>query len=290
MTWAILIALFVAASVFLLYPLWYRTEEPLPVGIEGVVDEETLERLDEKKRLLMNLRLLRTDFAEGKVAEDDFRRMEAEYEQQLAVLIDAIEQAQARHGTPAQVTPRRDLHRMGSIVLLLALVVPTFWLLKIYGEAPAPEPGQMAGGQQAPDVAAMVAKLEKRLRENPDDINGQLMLARSYSALGRQEDALALWKKVLARDPKNQEALGGVTIFLLQAGDQTSLQAALKNVAVLRAAEPNEPAWLWYEGQALARLGRRAEARAAFEKVLAAIPADSENARMVRDAIKQLGS
>lgn len=290
MTWAILIALFVAASVFLLYPLWYRTEEPLPVGIEGVADAETLERLDEKKRLLMNLRLLRTDFAEGKVAEDDFRRMETEYEQQLAALIDAIEQAQAQRGVAAQVTPRRDLHRMGSIVLLLALAVPTFWLVKTYNEAPAPESAQMAGAPQAQDVSAMVAKLEKRLRENPDDTNGQLMLARSYAALGRMGEALGLWNKVLAKDPNNQEARGNVTVVQLQAGDQASLQAALKNAEILRAAEPNEPSWLWYEGQALARLGRTAEARAAFQKVLALIPAESENAKMVQDAIRQLGS
>src|SRR5580704_13614169 len=43
----------------------------------------------------------------------------------------------------------------------------------------APEQG--AG----PDVRAMVAKLEKRLRDEPNDIEGWLMLGRSYLTLNR---------------------------------------------------------------------------------------------------------
>src|SRR5277367_5799757 len=40
----------------------------------------------------------------------------------------------------------------------------------------------------APDVAAMVAKLEKRLHDTPDNLPGWLMLGRSYLTLNRFDD------------------------------------------------------------------------------------------------------
>src|SRR5580700_10434680 len=42
----------------------------------------------------------------------------------------------------------------------------------------------------SPDVLAMVAKLEQRMRDQPNDIAGWLMLGRSYVALDRLDDAI----------------------------------------------------------------------------------------------------
>lgn len=289
MNWAVMIPLFVVGAAFLLYPLWVRTEEPLPVGIEGLVDEETQAKLEEKKRLLVNLRLLRSEFAEGKVTEEDFRRLEAEYEQQIASLIEAIERTKTQLSQATQVVPRKDLHRAGSLVLLVALALPTFWIMQAVQKAVEPEPGMMpAAGQQAPDVKAMVAKLEQRLRENPNDIKGQLMLARSYSVLGRKGEAMNLWNKALALEPGNKEARSGLVVALLQEGDQISTQSALKHIDILLKAEPNEGAWLWYHAQALASLGRKDEAKADLQKLSAMVEPGSENARMVQDALKEL--
>ncbi|MEA3173501.1 MAG: cytochrome c-type biosis protein CcmH, partial [Gammaproteobacteria bacterium] len=40
----------------------------------------------------------------------------------------------------------------------------------------------------APDVAAMVAKLEQHLQQQPSDVTGWLMLGRSYLAMERLDD------------------------------------------------------------------------------------------------------
>ena len=50
-----------------------------------------------------------------------------------------------------------------------------------------PDPAQSL---PAPDVLAMVAKLEQHLRDDPKDIAGWLMLGRSYLALQRMDDAV----------------------------------------------------------------------------------------------------
>ena len=49
----------------------------------------------------------------------------------------------------------------------------------------APPANPAAGGAGGPDVAAMVARLEQHLRDQPDDLKGWLMLGRSYLALDR---------------------------------------------------------------------------------------------------------
>lgn len=291
MAWLAIGTLFVVASIILVLPLWRHTEHPLPVGLDGGMDDADQDQLDEKKRLLANLRTLRLDYAEGKVAEEDFRRMEAEYEQQLAVILDAMEQARAQLAAP-QIAPRRDLHRMGSIALVMLLAMSTFLLFDHYWK-PAPEkvamPADMAG-QGAPDIPAMVARLEKRLAANPNDIAGLLMLARSYANLGRQEEAANLWRKVLKLDSGSQEARSNLAIVLLQSGNDQSTILALQHLKTLREAEPAEPAWLWYESIGLAKLGRKDEARAALQKILTLVPPESENSRAVQDALRQLGS
>ena len=40
----------------------------------------------------------------------------------------------------------------------------------------------------------MVARLESRLKENPDDVQGQMMAGRSYVALNRVEEARAAYE------------------------------------------------------------------------------------------------
>src|SRR5258708_19672795 len=54
----------------------------------------------------------------------------------------------------------------------------------------APAQSETAAG---PDVAAMVAKLEKRLQDQPNDPKGWLMLGRSYLTLNRLDEAIVAY-------------------------------------------------------------------------------------------------
>lgn len=288
MIWLAIGAIFLIAVLVFVLPLWRHTDTPLPSGLDGGMDDAGQDRLDEKKRLLANLRTLRLDFAEGKLVEADFRPLETEYEQQLAVILEAAGRSSV---APSQIAPRRDLHRMGSIALVTLLAMATFPLFSHYWK-PAPAPAAMPGGmatQGAPDIAAMVARLEQKLAANPKDLSGLLMLARSYANLGRQEEAAGLWRRVLDLDSGSREARSNLAIALLQSGSEQAALDALQHLKTLREVEPNEPGWLWYESIGLARLGRQEEARVALKKILALVPPESENGRIVQDALRQLG-
>ena len=89
---------------------------------------------------------------------------------------------------------------------------------------------------QLPDPREMVARLEARLRENPDDVQGQMLAGRSYMALDRVDDAKKAYEKVLELDPRNHEAhynMGVIMIEERKFDDPKLFEAALKHFEVV---------------------------------------------------------
>jgi cytochrome c-type biogenesis protein CcmH len=121
---------------------------------------------------------------------------------------------------------------------------------------------QGAGAQVAPpDVAAMVAKLEKHLSDKPDDAAGWLMLGRSYLTLERLDDAVVAYDHAHRLDAGNAEAtLGlGEAMSLRAGGNITPDAATLFEQALVQ--EPDNPKALLYGGFGAAARGDFAAAR-----------------------------
>lgn len=116
-----------------------------------------------------------------------------------------------------------------------------------------------------PEVAAMVAKLEQHLREDPNDLAGWLMLGRSYLALQRLDDGVSAYDRAHHLDPKSIEAsLGlGEAISMRAGGEVTPPASQLFEEAL--AAAPNNPAALLYGGFAAATRGDTALARSRWQ-------------------------
>ncbi len=119
--------------------------------------------------------------------------------------------------------------------------------------------------QVSPQVLAMVARLEQRMRDDPNDIAGWLMLGRSYIALERVDDAILAYDHAHRLDANNVDAMLGLGEALsLRAGDEiTPASAQLFEQAVKLA--PDNPKALLYGGFAAAVRGDRATARSRWE-------------------------
>jgi cytochrome c-type biogenesis protein CcmH len=126
----------------------------------------------------------------------------------------------------------------------------------------APARSEAAAG---PDVAAMVAKLEKRLQDQPNDLTGWLMLGRSYLTLDRLDDAVVAFDHAYQLDSKNADAAMGLgeAMSLRAGGDITPRAAQLFEEALGLA--PANPKALLYGGFAAAVRGDRALARARWQ-------------------------
>jgi cytochrome c-type biogenesis protein CcmH len=149
----------------------------------------------------------------------------------------------------------------------------------------APAQSQAAAG---PDVAAMVAKLERHLQDTPDDLSGWLMLGRSYVALNRLDDALVAYDHAHQLDAKSAEAAMGLgeAMSLKAGGDITPAASQLFEQALTLA--PDSPKALLYGGFAAAGRGDRPLARARWQALIDLHPPE-QIVQMLNARIAELG-
>jgi cytochrome c-type biogenesis protein CcmH len=123
-------------------------------------------------------------------------------------------------------------------------------------------PAQQAGA--APDVLAMVAKLEKHLQDDPNDAKGWLMLGRSDLVLDRADDAVKAYSRAYHLGKDAEAALGlGEALSIQAGGDITPAAAQLFEEALTLA--PGNPKALLYGGFAAATRGDRELARTRWQ-------------------------
>lgn len=117
-------------------------------------------------------------------------------------------------------------------------------------------PGVPSGAGSVPDVGDMVTSLAERLEDNPDDVNGWMMLGRSYQTLKQNDAAVSAYEKAVEADKgQNAQPLVALAIALLeqQNGQMSNRAASLFENAL--ALEPNNPNALFYGGGAAAQRG-----------------------------------
>lgn len=132
-----------------------------------------------------------------------------------------------------------------------------------------------AGGQseELPDMQVVMESLRQRLADNPDDLNGWKMLARSQMTLQRFGDAVTSYERVMEfEEGRNAQTLVDLALALLSR-DGTPIEgrtAALIESAL--ALEPNNPAALFYSGVASANRGDTDLAASRWEILLGLNP------------------
>lgn len=77
----------------------------------------------------------------------------------------------------------------------------------------APAPGEAAAPTQA-QIEGMVNRLATRLQTQPDDAAGWRMLARSYETLGRFDEAVQAYQRLLALQPPDADLLTDYAVTL----------------------------------------------------------------------------
>src|SRR6516162_5683369 len=119
----------------------------------------------------------------------------------------------------------------------------------------------------------MVAQLARRLEHDPTDLNGWLMLGRSYTALQEYPLAVrAFGRAVQLSDGKNAEALSGEAeaLALSDEGELDGRAGRLFEQAL--ALEPDSGKALFFAAAVAARRGDLALARQRFAKLLSLNP------------------
>jgi len=138
-------------------------------------------------------------------------------------------------------------------------------------------------------VLEMVAKLERHMKDAPDDIKGWLLLGQSDLALERADGAIDAYEHAHRLDPNNVVALLGLgeALSIRAGGNVTPPAGDLFERAV--ALEPDNPRALLYSGFGAATRGDRGTARQRWLKLKGMHP-PAEIDAMLNDRIAELGT
>jgi len=142
-------------------------------------------------------------------------------------------------------------------------------------QGPDAHAGAGESGSGVPDVAAMVSRLEQRLADNPDDLEGWAMLGRSYIVLNRPEDALKALDHAVALDdtlPVLHSARGEA---LVMAADGIVTPKAREAFGRALALDPEDARARFYMAMGRAQEG---DTRGAFDDLVALMKAGGPQA------------
>ncbi|MGF6432055.1 MULTISPECIES: c-type cytochrome biogenesis protein CcmI [Bradyrhizobium] len=269
--WFVFALMTVAAIFAVLWPLSRRGRADTG-GSEVVVYRDQLAEIDR-------------DMAAGIIgaAEADAARIEISRR-----LLAAADQG----GREAPVQCSLSLRRAAAIVGLVGLpVIASSFYLALgsprLGDFPLAERGRVADANQP--LANLVAQVEAHLEKNPTDGRGWTVLAPVLSRLGRFDDAVRAYRNAItyAGDSADRRADLGEALMGTAGGVVTADAKAEFERAV--ALNGDDAKANYFLGLAAEQDGRKADAAALWQKMLAKAPADAPWRPLVQAALVRVG-
>lgn len=141
-------------------------------------------------------------------------------------------------------------------------------------------------------IRGMVDGLAARLAQDPNDLDGWKRLARSYRVLGDLQKSADAYAKAAALAPDDTTLLLGQADALQAALPEEApiTPAAAELYRKILARQPDQPQALWYAGMAEKQAGNGTAAAADWQRLLAQFKPDSDEAKTVKQALDSLGT
>lgn len=139
----------------------------------------------------------------------------------------------------------------------------------------APAPGEGAAPTQA-QIEGMVNRLATRLQTQPDDAAGWRMLARSYETLGRFDEAVQAYQRLLALQPADADLLTDYAVTLGMSQGRTLVGAPEAVIQQALSLDPRHVQALALAGSASFEKRDYQGAIATWGKLLSLVPEGDE--------------
>jgi cytochrome c-type biogenesis protein CcmH len=247
-----------------------------------------MSKIDELNRHLAQLdELIRSGVLSKEAAQDARDRLQAERQRLGASSVDP-ESPEAYSSKP----PLRMVVGIGAFVLVFAAGIYA-WLgnqsaISVEpAAAPAPANAAAAHATNAQQMEGMIAKLVERLNASPNDVEGWIMLGRSYVAMGKIEDAIRAQRKVIELNPKNAHAYADLADSLALANGRNLEGEPEKVIAKALALDPDHVKALALSGTLALNRGQAAKAATLWERALKGAEPDTPMANQLQRAIAQ---
>ena len=279
-----MVTFWIIAALFILFALWFVLPPLLEKSGENERDDlraaNVLIYQDQFKEM-------EADLKNGLMSEEQYQQDKEELERRLLEDINApgIESSKSSRGT------RNFAYGVGmaipvGVIALYFLIGNPKALSPSLASAEVASPSTQQGGPMSDQqIAANVDKLAKRLEQNPNDAQGWLMLARSYTSMERFADAASAYEHATALNANDANAWADYAEASAMANGQRL--AGKPTDAINRALQidPKNQKALDLAGSAAFQAGDYKKAIDYWQKLLNQLPAGSEELRTVSDQI-----
>lgn len=172
---------------------------------------------------------------------------------------------------------------MATVIAIPALAVPLYLTLGQPDMPDAPLVERLAAAPAAEDVAALVGRVEKHLATKPDDIEGWRVIAPIYARMGRLEDAVAAWGRIVAAGAADNDILESYGVGLVDTNDGIVSPQAQAVLAKVVAADASRIRAKFYYAEGLRQAGSLKAALDEFDDLIRRSPANAPWLKLVRD-------
>jgi cytochrome c-type biogenesis protein CcmH len=170
----------------------------------------------------------------------------------------------AGEDAPDETGPGRP--RLAALAVTVLVPVAAFGLYAVLGSPDLPDQ-PMAGRvieTESPgmpsEIAEVIERLAARLKENPNDLPGWTLLARSYAVGGRYDKAASAYREAAALAPDDNDIAVGLGESIVFSADGMVTPAARAQFEAVLARDPTYAEARYYMGLARAQAGDREEA------------------------------
>jgi cytochrome c-type biogenesis protein CcmH len=134
-------------------------------------------------------------------------------------------------------------------------------------------------------LATMIDGLQVRLRANPDDVEGWMMLAKTAQAVGRYDESVRAFREIVRRVPPDAQLLADFADTLAMANGRTLEGEPQQLIEQAIKVDPTNIKALALGGTIAFQQKDYAKAAKLWRGVLDSVPPDAEFAQRMRDSI-----
>ena len=229
--WVVAGILMVGALLFVIPTLWSRRER----------DESEAEREATNIRIYQDqLAELESDLRSDVLTREQYEQSKRELQQRMLQDIPAGEVATAPFDS------NRNIATITVTALAVPLLAVSLYLAlgntkALLPQTAAEHPPMAAAEQGHPDFSSVMDNLVARLRDNPDDAEGWLMLGRTYAMLQRFNESKEAYERVLALTPDDAAVITDYADIVAMTNDGSLFGKPWELISKALSLDPDNP-------------------------------------------------
>ena len=288
--WVICAGLILMALAFVLPPVLQRSKEQLKTDAKSD-DERRQANIAVYRDQLSELE---ADLRNGIVSEEQYAQDRDEIERRL---LEDTATASTKKSVASPATAHTTAYVLGLGIPFIAIIFylkvgqpilienPNAVISPPAATESAPASGPM---ERSPDqIAANVEKLAKKLESNPNDAQGWVMLARSYSSMEKFSEAAKAYAKATELTPKDADLWAEYAFATAMAGGKSLEGKPKELINHALQVDPENAKALQLAGSAAFEAKDYKKAIDYWQRVLKKVPPDSEVGKAITERINE---